>query len=236
MRLTKSIYLLSGASYGVMGNVYAIQTKQSLLLIDSGQHMNCAAIEKNIRYWSLEHLPVRYLLLTHTHHDHAGGAKYFQDRGAQVICSAGDAKDLEKGGFSQDEFPALGYGYPPCVPDRTISGDGEMVLDGILIQYYHVPGHSPGSTVYAYRDGEQLIFFTGDFVACEGIEGESVITGWKGDLQHNSMDYLRSARKMFRLEPDLILGGHGIPCFGGGNRVLRKLYETLLIETPRSTF
>jgi hypothetical protein len=41
---------------------------------------------------------------------------------------------------------------------------------------------------------------------------------------------LKTLDKIFRMEPDLVLGGHGIPCMADGNRVLRNAYLKALLE------
>lgn len=228
MKITNSVYLLSGGYYGTMGNVYAIKDGSCIILIDSGRCEHRDVILESMSYWGLDADDVKYVLLTHAHHDHAGGAKYFQEKGAKIICGSKDTETLTAGGYSTDVFPVEGHDFPACEPDREIVGDGQLILGNCRIDHYEVPGHTPGSMIYSYDDGAKSIFFTGDFVSCDGIEGEDAITAWTGDLKYDGQAYLRSAKKMFRYTPDMVLGGHGIPCVSGGGRVLRKVYEKLL--------
>lgn len=230
MKLTNSVYLLSGGYYGVMGNVYAIKDGDDLIMIDSGREEHRTVIRESMEYWGLDKCNIRYVLLTHAHHDHAGCASYFQKQGAKIICSCKDTATLMQGGYDTSIFPIEGHDFPCCSPDKELDGDGVLPLGNCEISYYAVPGHTPGSMIYGYRDEDQEIFFTGDFVSCDGIEGEDAILAWTGDLKYNGDDYLKSAEKMFSHAPDAVLGGHGIPCMKNGNRVLRKLYEKLLIS------
>ena len=76
--------LASGSS----GNVTAVKSGGSLLLIDCG---------KTFR-WTIERLNNRLpdaLIITHEHSDHAKAAKNFLTRGVEVYMTAGTIKALE---------------------------------------------------------------------------------------------------------------------------------------------
>ena len=99
MKLTPSISLVGS---GVLGfglsddydsHVYWVDGGAESALIDAGGGRNLDAIRSNILKDGRDFSTLRYVLLTHYHADHAGGAAAWKKlTGAQVIC-AHDAAD-----------------------------------------------------------------------------------------------------------------------------------------------
>jgi metallo-beta-lactamase class B len=90
---------------------------------------------------------IKYVLVSHGHLDHAGGAKLLQERyGARVLMSAADWDMLERDN-------------PPWKPKRDlIITDGQkLTLGDTTLTLYLTPGHTPGtvSTIIPLRDGAQ---------------------------------------------------------------------------------
>lgn len=235
MQLTETVFLVAGAPYGTLGNTYAIRQGKDLVLIDTGSERAITVIEENLRQWKLDQMQIRAVFLTHHHYDHAGAAFYFQARGAKIICGEEDAGFIRKGGFSMPEYPYENfaahesYGYRPCMPDVTVRGDQWLQEGKIRIRAYDVPGHTAGSRAYWYEDTKQSYLFTGDFIYCEGFRGEFVRIGWKGSADYSEEKYVQSAYKVFKLKPDAVLGGHGVPYLQGGAVAMRKSFEAILL-------
>jgi hypothetical protein len=88
------------------GNVTVLLTDAGVILVDSKferAHDNIVAKVK-----SLTDKPIKYVILTHNHGDHAGGAERMEAMGATVIISADDRDNLardSKGGW----LPTVGY-------------------------------------------------------------------------------------------------------------------------------
>ena len=81
----------------------------------------------------------RWVLHTHGHADHTGGTdEVVRHLGAEVYGGGGDA----------DWYP----------PDVDVAGGAELALGALRIQVHPVPGHTPGSVLYAW--GGHLL--TGD--------------------------------------------------------------------------
>ncbi len=125
---------------------------------------------------------VRWVVVTHTHPDHAPGARDLALRaGAEVIGHG------ERDGF---------------VPDRAV-GDG-YVLDGgdFALRAVHTPGHASNHLCWLLEERGWL--FSGDHV----MHGATVvIRPPDGDM----VDYLASLRRVVALEPPVsrIAPGHG---------------------------
>ena len=68
---------------------------------------------------------IKYVLLTHGHSDHAGGARYLQETyGARVLASAADWELLAQAGRGRNAAP-------PVAPARdTVIADGQHLTLG----------------------------------------------------------------------------------------------------------
>jgi hydroxyacylglutathione hydrolase len=81
----------------------------------------------------------RFVLHTHGHLDHSGGsAEVRAALGAEVLGHAADAAWF--------------------APDRDVAGHPTLALGALRVEVHEVPGHTPGSVLYAWRGK----LFTGD--------------------------------------------------------------------------
>jgi glyoxylase-like metal-dependent hydrolase (beta-lactamase superfamily II) len=228
MQLMKHVFQLSGPSYGIHPNVYAILGDSSLILIDSGTNQTeLEVIEQNLSSWGLSHYPVSHLFLTHSHFDHSGNAHVFSKRGAEIIAGPGDAEGIELG----DER-TISYCYDdlftPCKVDRKIKG-GELVqAAGLEFEALHVPGHSSGSITYKLQVNEKIVLFTGDtlFAGPDGNAklGVAVAEDYDPEL------YLKSLKRLSGVQADAMLGGHFQPCLRNAARLLKNGYRAGLFQ------
>lgn len=125
---------------------------------------------------------IRWVVVTHTHLDHAPAAAALAERaGAEVL------------GFgARDGF----------VPDRCVGEGFELAGDGFCLRALHTPGHASNHLCWLL-EGEQMLF-SGDHV----MQGSTVvIRPPDGDMAQ----YLSSLRRLLELAPPLqaIAPGHG---------------------------
>jgi metallo-beta-lactamase class B len=90
---------------------------------------------------------IRYVVVSHAHRDHVGGARLLQERfGARVVMHPADWDLLEA---SAGDW---------AKPERDIEAeDGyELTLGGTTLRILHTPGHTPGtiSTLIPVHDGD----------------------------------------------------------------------------------
>lgn len=79
-------------------HAYVIAQGRSLVMVDSGYERNAASLDAAMRDERLDPADLRAVVITHGHADHAGGARYFQQRyGARVIAGRGDLPMLATG-------------------------------------------------------------------------------------------------------------------------------------------
>jgi len=152
---------------------------------------------------------VRWILLTHGHIDHLGGAHALWEltgRRAKVVIHEADAPLLRSRGAHVDQYVDVRQQYidnPNAVEEQTkaanhvISGEMEptMLVKGgetlalggdVTVSVHHIPGHTAGSVAYVV-DGQQSVF-VGDAVqihgAANGFPGYEDPAAYRSSLQH----------------------------------------------------
>jgi glyoxylase-like metal-dependent hydrolase (beta-lactamase superfamily II) len=125
---------------------------------------------------------IRWIVVTHTHPDHAPAAAQLAERtGAEVI------------GFgARDGFE----------PDRVVGEGFELAGDGFCLRAVHTPGHASNHLCWLLLEEQML--FSGDHV----MQGSTVVIAPPdGDMAR----YLQSLERLRQLDPPLrcIAPGHG---------------------------
>jgi metallo-beta-lactamase class B len=125
---------------------WAIPTTDGIIVIDPVYDYSVeASVLEGLKKLGLDPSTIKYVLISHGHLDHAGGAKLLQERfGARVLMSAADWDLLERQ-------------KPSWLPKRDmIVTDGQkLTLGDTTITMYVTPGHTDGtvSTFIPVRDG-----------------------------------------------------------------------------------
>ncbi|MDR7081620.1 glyoxylase-like metal-dependent hydrolase (beta-lactamase superfamily II) [Arthrobacter ginsengisoli] len=152
---------------------------------------------------------VRWILLTHGHIDHLGGAHALWEltgRRAKVVIHQADAPLLRSRRAHVDQYVEVRQQYldnPNAVDEQTkaadhvISGEMEptMLVTGgetlslggdVTVSVHHIPGHTAGSVAYVV-DGQQSVF-VGDAVqihgAANGFPGYEDPVAYRSSLQY----------------------------------------------------
>ena len=125
-------------------SAWVLKTSEGLILIDA---LNSPAeardiIVPNIVAMGLDPAQIRYVIVTHGHGDHWGGAKYLQDTyGARVVLSDIDWGLLESPDRGGGPFRDL---VPPTRDISAVDGD-TITLGDTTVQLHVTPGHTPGT-------------------------------------------------------------------------------------------
>ena len=137
-------------------SAWVLKTTEGLVLIDALNNRKEAAdlIEGGMRRLGLDPAQIRYVLVTHGHGDHYGGAQMIAERyRARVVASEIDWKMMETG----LEFDSKLWDRPPKRDVAVRDGDTLKVGD-VTIRFLITPGHTLGtiSPVFDVRDGGKV--------------------------------------------------------------------------------
>lgn len=227
MIIANNLLYLSGSCFsavnnnGTLGEVYGINTKQGLILIDCGEKSTGPAmIRETLNYFNITS-PITHVILTHGHHDHCGGAKELQTNGAIIIVGAGDANYCKQGG-PKGTIDDMGQSFPPFIPDIEISSDQEMEINGILFEFIMIPGHTNGGMAIRTKLDDKTILFTGDTFEPDGTLLNKFLFGWEGDPAFTKEKIVNSIMKLTKYNTDMVLSGHGKICLRNGTKLIQQ--------------
>ncbi|MDZ4158980.1 MAG: MBL fold metallo-hydrolase [Anaerolineaceae bacterium] len=161
-----------------ISNVYLLSCSQGYLLIDTGYKNQYTRFLRHLTNLGVEPTHIRYLLLTHHHHDHAGfTAQLTLQSGAKVICHQAALAHLQRGSSAETMQPVNRrtrvllslFGlihrdstYPPYefkTGDITVAADDAKLLRclGIEGEIVFTPGHCSDSISVLLDDGSAFV-------------------------------------------------------------------------------
>ena len=230
MQIIKDVYMAAGCVYGENSNVYIIDAGDELLLIDCGYDDEQAdTVLKTMETWKLSRVPVTRAFVTHCHFDHAGNARYFEQRGTVIYAGREDTSAIRTGDERTIGFAFMGKKFMPCTAVNPVSDGDKIKAGNVEIEAIAVPGHTKGSMMYRMKKEGIYLLFTGDSLLIKENCRDAVL-GWNGSPDYDKAAYLDSIRKIKDLKADVLLPGHGMPCLRDGHRLLGMLYKEALVH------
>jgi metallo-beta-lactamase class B len=127
---------------------WALTTSEGIVLIDTLFTYNSEEeIIGGLNKLGLNPATVKYVIISHAHSDHVGGAKMMQDRfGSRIVMGGPDWDSIEKSV----------NGYPLGKPKRDIVADDghKITLGDTAVTIVTTPGHTPGtlSMLFTVKD------------------------------------------------------------------------------------
>jgi len=124
-------------------SAWAIRTSQGLILIDALNNPKEAEqlVDGGLRKLGLDPAQIKYVIVTHAHGDHYGGAAYLAEKyKARVVMSDEDWKQTE----GKLEFQS-GWWGPVPKRDVTVNDGDKVTLGGTSVTTYVTPGHTLGT-------------------------------------------------------------------------------------------
>jgi len=175
--------------------VYLIEAFDGYVLIDAG--VDSRAIEDNIASIGIRPESIQALILTHCHIDHVGGAKRFEDLGAEVIAHPLDADAIESGDpvrLALDYYSVL---YSPVTVTRRVDDNDVLACHPFEISVMHTPGHTPGSiSLLTEIDGMKVLF------------GQDIHGPFNDSWGSSIPEWRRSMERLIALNADVLCEGH----------------------------
>ena len=141
VKVFDNLYWLGQTAY----SAWAVTTSEGIIIIDTLFDYSVEdEVVNGLRTLGLDPADNKYVIVSHGHGDHSGGAKLLQDRfGARVILSAADWDLLDRSSGTK--------------PRRDmVATDGmALTLGDTTLTLYVTPGHTPGtiSTLIPVKDG-----------------------------------------------------------------------------------
>lgn len=219
---------LSEGVYAVLnqvGNVLVSEGKDGLLLVDGTDEVQAPALSEQVKKGGKA--PLRYVINTHWHADHAGGNAVL-GREAVIMAHANVKKRMEKGSL-ETRYSSLARRFnaklaawnmkahrsecvtsrlppfpPQALPGKTYNSELSIVFNGETIRILHLPN--------AHTDGDSVVVFERSKVAHLGDDL------WPGALPYfdrgaggTAKGLLAGLDRLVRELPDdvTIVPGHG---------------------------
>ena len=194
IKVADDVYVIQNANHTVAeigqngGNVSVIVTREGVILVDSKFERMHDDIMAKVR--SVTDRPVRYLVLTHNHGDHSGGAARFQSMGVTVVSSVASRENMARANLAGRAQVAY-------------SGSAELELGGTRLELRELRGHTRGDTVVRLPARRAVI--AGDLVTTPDSIPAIVNYADGG----NWTELGESLEAIGRMDFDVLVGGHG---------------------------
>jgi metallo-beta-lactamase class B len=184
--------------------VYAITTPDGIILIDSGYASDVEAVLlAGMNKLGLDPARIKYLIVTHGHGDHFGGAAYLQEHyGVRVVLSEADWNLI-----LNPPAPPAGKGPtgPPVTPpkkDMVAEEGSPITLGSEKVEPVLIPGHTPGSMglIFDVTEGGKphVAGLFGGTILLPGIISDQGLQQYL-----RSIDHFKEMAKHFKVDVEL---------------------------------
>jgi metallo-beta-lactamase class B len=192
--------------------VFVLETDAGLVMFDSGTSAEEAEqhIAPGLAKLGLDPKNIKFIVVTHGHWDHFGGALWFQDHyKTPVGLSRIDWEMIER----QEGTPALqGHAIPRR--DRVLTDGQVLKIGSSAIKLYITPGHTPGtvSAIFTAKSGgkEHVVSLLGSTAFPGTIEPTDIT----GGLAKYRQSIARFRKISSDAKADVLLNTH-LFAFGG---------------------
>jgi len=131
VKVFDNLYFVGQTEY----SSWAVTTSAGIIIVDAIWDYSVEdEVAGGLKTLGLNPADIKYVLVSHGHIDHAGGAKYLQDTfGARVIMSAAD----------WDLIAANNQAWPKPRRDIVATDGQKLTLGDTTLTMYLTPGHTP---------------------------------------------------------------------------------------------
>ena len=184
LKVKDNLYMISGEG----GNVAVLITDEGILLVDDMYDRNYAAVMGQVK--ALSDKPIRYVLNTHQHDDHAGANARMLGASVEVIAHKN----------ARINMIAL---KQPGAPRVTFTDEMQVHLGGKEVRTRHYGrGHTGGDAVIFFP--ELKVIHTGDlFLTRPALPYIDYANGG------SALEWTKALDEVLKLDFDTIIPGHG---------------------------
>ncbi|WP_342431177.1 alkyl sulfatase dimerization domain-containing protein [Neobacillus sp. FSL H8-0543] len=195
------------------GNVGVVETDEGIVVIDSTlSTAQAEGILSKIR--AVTNQPIKYLIYTHGHGDHVGGARVFKNEGAQIIAQRNVIarleryKELNNYHYIINErqfatsFQMSNLWDEVLFPDIVYDQEYVITLGGKTFHLIHGKGETDDATVIHIPEDD--VVFTGDFI----IRSFPNVGNPAKDIRF-AKEWALMMEKIRSLQPKITFPGHG---------------------------
>ena len=142
MKVFDNLYYVGEREY----SSWAVTTSAGIIIIDPIYDYSVEEqVVGGLKKLGLDPAQIKYVVVSHAHRDHAGGAWYLQERfGARVLLTAPDWDMLERNKQN----------WPKPKRDMVVADRQQLTLGDTTLTFIHTFGHTPGtmSTLVPVKD------------------------------------------------------------------------------------
>jgi metallo-beta-lactamase class B len=157
---TRTPFRVYGNTYyvGVEGlSAVLVTSPKGHILLDGALPQSAPKIAASLRTLGFRVEDVKWIAVSHPHHDHAGGvAALARMSGANVAASPRSASVLRAGVIGKDDpqWRDDAVHYPAVTKVVEVADGGTIQVGDVVVTAHHTPGHAPGSTTWSWRSCE----------------------------------------------------------------------------------
>jgi metallo-beta-lactamase class B len=149
-------------------SAWLLETDQGLILFDSLYGELTDLVIDSIRELGFDPDDIRYLIVTHAHYDHIGGARRFQDEFGSVVM-------MTEEDWNMTNEPAIYQDYPKPTRHLSVADGSTLNLGRTRLRFVQTPGHTVGVlstqfTVYDNGYPHDAFMFGGVGLNFSGVE------------------------------------------------------------------
>jgi glyoxylase-like metal-dependent hydrolase (beta-lactamase superfamily II) len=200
-RITRNTYCIGGPNITDPDDcfIYLVDLDNHFVLIDAGIGRSTDRLLANMQKLHLDPKQIELLILTHEHVDHIGGAVPLQSRLKFKIAAHEKAvQAITRGDPIATAANLYRMQIPPTPIDIPLATDaGEVPIGNRALHYLHIPGHTPGSIVLYFTDGNRRVLFGQDLHGPFNPAWGSDVAKWR-----------TSMNLVLALEADILCEGH----------------------------
>lgn len=212
-----------------VGNTHLITTSEGHVVYDTGLSTQ-AAKQRRLLLEAVPDLPVTHVVVSHSHADHAGGAKVWLEPGMELVAhhefeeEQRYLKELEPFywgrnrmlfPFMPEEPPTIDLlAYGGLEPTMTVDQPNVLTIEqgGTVFELLATPGAEGADNLTLWLPKEK-IFFSGDFFGPNFPQFPNVFT-MRGEKIRKPIEYITSLNQVIALEPEMIVPSHQDPIVG----------------------